>query len=420
MSSLKATEVSVMSTRECASTNERAKVYFGSIQHGKAHASAGLAAKLDRILELLDFSTIQKKDKVAIKMHLGFDDGYQTVPVFFVRRIVKAIKQTGGWPFVTDNPTAVYNAVDRGYTQETCGCPLIPATGVKDGYVKTVNIGYRNAETLEMSGVLHDADALVDLTHAKGHGTSGYGGAIKNLGIGGYAAKSRWEKLHGVENSIRYWDPERCTPEHAQNLVKSCPYGAIHYDSEKHQLKVDLYSCKNQNCLACLKADEQVGSLQIKPEFFAAFQELVVIATKKVLDTFDRDKRFFLNFALEITSECDCLGMPQPCVVPDIGILGSRDIVAVETATLDMIARAGLMEKEIPPSMKCVNLDPNARLHPFERIWGAMKSPYIATTFAEKQGLGTTNYELVEVLSPEEVAKMPETKQEYERKPSFF
>ncbi|MFW9850122.1 MAG: hypothetical protein ACFFF4_13375, partial [Candidatus Thorarchaeota archaeon] len=66
------------------------KVYFGSIQHGNAGEFASIAVKLDKIIELLDFSTIKPKDKVAIKMHLGFRDGYQTVPVFFVRRVVNA------------------------------------------------------------------------------------------------------------------------------------------------------------------------------------------------------------------------------------------------------------------------------------------------------------------------------------------
>ncbi|MFX1404054.1 MAG: 4Fe-4S ferredoxin, partial [Promethearchaeota archaeon] len=101
----------------------KSKVYFGSIQQGQAHGFASLGAKLDTLLEHLDFSSIEKNDKVAVKMHLGFHDGYQTVPVFFVRRIVNAVKAAGGWPFVTDNPTAVYNAAERGYTQETCGCP---------------------------------------------------------------------------------------------------------------------------------------------------------------------------------------------------------------------------------------------------------------------------------------------------------
>jgi len=400
--------------------SNKAKVYYGSIQQGQEAKFSALSAKVDKIITLLDFSTIQKRDKVAIKMHLGFDEGYQTVPVFFVRRIVKAVKQIGGWPFITDNPTAVYNAVDRGYTEETCGCPIIPAAGVKDGYTHRVDINYKNVETLDMSGVLHDAEVLIDLTHAKGHACSGYGGAVKNIALGGYSAPSRWNKIHGVEQSVVYWDSKKCTPKHAKKLVDACPYYALKYDDKKHHLKLLLYACRNQNCLKCLEADKEVGSLQIKPEFFAAFQELMAISAKKVLETFDKSKQFFLNFILQITPHCDCMGMIQPSVVPDIGVVGSRDIVAIETATLDLIWKAGLIEQAIPPYFKHVNLDPNSKLHPFQRLWGPMKNPYLVTEFAEKHGLGTRKYELVEVLSPEETGKMEPPKGEYERQPSFY
>ena len=146
----------------------------------------------------------------------------------------------------------------------------------------------------------------------------------------------------------------------------------------------------------------------------------MVITAKKVLDTFDENKRFFLNFILQVTPHCDCMGMIQPSVVADIGVLGSRDIVAIETATLDLIAKAGLIEQTIPPYFKHVNLDPHSSLHPFERLWGSMKNPYLITEFAVQQGLGTRKYELVEILSPEETGKMEPPKQAYERQPSFY
>lgn len=399
---------------------KKSVVYFGSIQQGRDAPFASLGAKLDKIIELLDFSTIKEKDKVAIKMHLGFSDGYQTVPVFFVRRVVKAVKQAGGWPFITDNPTSVYNAADRGYTQETCGCPIIPAAGVKDGYTCKVKVDFKNVNSLDMSGVLHDADVLIDLTHAKGHANCGYGGAIKNLALGGYSAQSRWRKIHGVEQEIKYWNSKICAPAHARKLEKGCPYNALKYDAKKHDLRLVPFACRNKLCLECQKIDKSIGCLQIKPEFFSAFQELMAIAAKKVLSTFDRDKRFFLNFALQITPHCDCVGLAQPCIVPEIGILGSKDIVAVETATLDKISQAGLIENSIPPYFKHVDLDPSKDLHPFSRIWGPFKNPYLVTEFAEQQGLGTRNYKLVELLSPKETEKAKPPRQAYERQPSFF
>ena len=395
-----------------------AKVYFGSLQHGTNARFATFAAKVDKIVELLDFSTIEKQDKVALKMHLGFQDVYQTVPVFFIRRIVKAIKQAGGWPFITDNPTAVYNAVDRGYTQETCGCPIIPISGVKDGYTFEKQVDYKNVDTIDMAGVLHDADVLVDVSHIKGHNSCGFGGAIKNIAVGGYAAQTRWNKIHGVEQVIAYWDPEKCSPEHAKNLVLSCPYKQMRYDEEKHTLTIPFGMC-NQ-CGECLEADKDVGCLEYRQENFSAFQELLAINAKQILDTFKEDKRFFISFLLEITAMCDCWGFAQPCVVNDIGVLGSRDIVAIETAALDLIAQEGLIVKNVPPHFKHANLNPNVDLHPFQRLHGPMKNPYLAVEFARELELGTQEYELIEVLSPEETMKAEPPKGVSERDPSFY
>ena len=72
----------------------QSKVYFGSINHGQTTQFASLANKLDKIIENLDFSTLTKKDKVAVKMHLGYTDGAQTIPSFYVRRVVEKIKET--------------------------------------------------------------------------------------------------------------------------------------------------------------------------------------------------------------------------------------------------------------------------------------------------------------------------------------
>jgi len=351
-------------------------------------------------------------------MHFGFRDVYQTVPVFFVRRVVEAVKKAGGYPFVTDNPTAVYNAVNRGYTQETCGCPIIPVAGVKDQYVYPTKTKYKNVDSLDLAGVLHDADVLIDLSHCKGHGACGYGGAIKNLALGGYAAKSRWQKIHGVNHADKYWDADKCTPEHAKKLVESCPTKAINYNEEKHDLKINFFNC--DACMKCIKADEGVGCLQIKQENLDAFQELMAIGTKHVLDTFDKNKVFYLNFALQITAYCDCMGYGQPPVVNDIGILGSKDIVAIEQATLDLIAKEGLIVQNIPPFFKNVQLDPKLDLHPFQRILGPFKDPYVVVNYAEEQGLGTKKYELIEILSPEKAAKMPDKKRGFEVEPSFF
>ena len=394
---------------------EKSKVYFGSVQHGNRGKWASFATKVDEVVKKLNFKTIEKKDKVAIKMHLGFSDGYQTIPVFFVRRIVKAVKAAGGFPYVTDNPTSVYNAVDRGYTQETCGCPIIPVAGVKDNYVREVDVNFRNVDKLHMAGALVDADVLIDLTHFKGHDACGFGGAVKNIALGGYSKSDRWYKIHGVEGSIPYWDSDKCTPEHAKKLVKSCKQGFISYDEKKHQLTVSFGMC-NQ-CMDCFKADENVKCLSFGPENFALFPELMTIAANEILKTFDEKKRFFISFLTDITPTCDCWGIGQPQIVNDIGILGSRDIVAIEAASLDLIAKEGLLLKKVPPMTQVFE---GADLHPFQRIHGPMKDPYWTVEYAEKLGMGSRDYKLIELLSPKKTMKMKSPKTVVEDEPTFM
>ena len=325
-------------------SSTKSKVYFGSVQQGKLLPIASFAAKVEKITDILIEQTpIAKKDKVAIKMHLGFNVGYQTVPVFFVRRIVDAVKKTGAYPFITDNPTAVYNAVNRGYTQETCGAPLIPIAGVKDGYTTPVEINFKGIDKLDMGGVLKDADVLIDLTHAKGHGACGYGVAIKNLALGGYSGSTRWMKIHAVAQHDRYWDKEKGSAEHAKKLVEACPYGALRYDEKYNNLIRNYHDC--HQCLTCLELDLDIGAVKLPRESYSAFQEMMAISTNKVLETFKPEKVFYLNFALQITTFCDCLGIIQPPIINDIGVLGSKDIIGVEFATLDLIKKEGIIEK---------------------------------------------------------------------------
>ena len=172
--------------------------------------------------------------------------------------------------------------------------------------------------------------------------------------------------------------------------------------------------------MECVEADKDIGCLSIKQENFSMFQELMARAANEILKTFDEKKQFFLNFAIDVTPACDCWGVGQPHVVNDIGILGSRDIVAVEQAALDLIAKEGLIERMIPPYYRNVNLDPEAKLHPFARLHGPMKDPYLVTGFAEELDMGTRNYKLVEVLAPEKMLKKKPPTGVSETAPSFF
>ncbi|MFB0568775.1 MAG: DUF362 domain-containing protein, partial [Nitrososphaeria archaeon] len=133
------------------------------------------------------------------------------------------------------------------------------------------------------------------------------------------------------------------------------------------------------------------------------FQEALAISTREVLSHFEKDMIFFVNVALDITPYCDCWGFTTPNVIPDMGILASRDIVAVDQATLDLIAKKGLIEEDVP---RWLEVRPEKHLHPFQRIHGPLKDPHLALKHAERLGLGTRNYEIEEVL-PADKRRLP-------------
>jgi len=401
------------------------KVYFGSVIPGFQRDSVSLTAKLDKIIELLDFSKIDKRDKVAIKMHLGLNVGYQTLHPLFVRRVVEAVKKTGAYPFITDNPTAVYQAAARGYTAETCGCPIIPIAGIKDRYTVKAKVDFMGVEDLDLSGVLNDSDAMIVLTHVKGHGNSGLGGAFKNIAVGGFGAPTRWHKIHPVVHYRKFFDEAKVTPDHAKKLVAACPRDAIEWNEKKKTLSLEPYVCDqcHEGEKACVKADAGKIGWQIRQETFDSFQEMMAVSAKAVLDTFNKDKLFYLNFMLNITPFCDCTGFGMPNIVPDIGVLGSKDIVAIDQASLDLIAREGLemsTVSKIPERYTRINKKPSKGLHPFQVIHGPMKNPYRVLDFAAQRGMGSREYELIEVLSVAETQNMDMGSFAMESGPTFF
>ena len=134
--------------------------------------------------------------------------------------------------------------------------------------------------------------------------------------------------------------------------------------------------------------------MKIAPVNFHTFQEACAIAVDIVLSTFAPGKAVHLNLATHMTPVCDCFGFTSMPILPDAGVFGSDDIVALDQATLDVIAKTRLIEDNIPTSMEVHRREG----HPFQWLHGPLKDPYKVTEYAEKLGLGSRDYELVDVL----------------------
>ncbi len=375
------------------------KVYFGSAHQSRLEAKETLPAKLDLILEKLQIRERVKDEMVVIKMHTGNNIGYSTIHPVFVRRVVQAVKDGGGKPFIADVNWDVAGAETRGYTQETIGCPIYPAAGPDEKYYYEYEKPYKSIKKWKLAGLIHDASFLINFSHVKGHPSCGLGAAFKNLALGCMAGETRGE-MHRATHFDQYWFPEKC-PDAAtiQKIAASCPFEAIVEDKKQPgQMHLHMEQC-NQ-CGRCLEV-APAGSLKIDAANFNTFQEACAISTSITLSTFDAKKVAHLSLATQMTPVCDCFGFTSMSILPDVGIFGSDDIVAIECAVLDATAKFQVIEENLPQVIEI-----HTRTgHPFQQIHGPLKDPYMVTQYGESLGLGSRDYELVDVLPLEKVER---------------
>jgi uncharacterized Fe-S center protein len=377
------------------------QVYFGSARQARLEAKETLPAKLDLILDRLHLRDRVKGETVVIKMHTGNNIGYSTVHPLFVRKIVKAVKDGEGKPFVTDVNWDIRGAEERGYSSETLGCPVYPSGGPDEKYFYPHTRPYKSISEWRLAGLIQDSTFLINLAHAKGHPSCSFGGAFKNLALGCMMGPTR-SAMHDAMHFDRYWFPDRCPDAGIRRrITEACPHQAI-VEDKKNPEELHLHFEQCNQCGRCLQAAPP-GSLKIDPVNFHTFQEACAISTGITLASFEKGKATHIVLAANMTPVCDCFGFTSMPILPDAGVFGSDDIVAVDKAVLDVIARTRLIEENIPTSMEV-----HTRAgHPLQWLHGPLKDPYLVTRYGEEMGLGTSEYELADVLPVEQITRAP-------------
>lgn len=357
----------------------KSSVLFAPIAFKSYHASETLPAKFERLLDASPLAAAVKGKKTAVKMHLGRSIGYATIHPMFVEILISKLKEYGADVFITDH--IIGNARSRGYTEEALGCPIIPCCGEDGKYYYEKDVDFKSFHKVDVAGHIHDAEVLIDLSHVKGHGVCGFGGAVKNISMGCVSDRTR-RQIHSLEGGLE-WDDGKCI--RCGVCVDNCNHSALSFENDR--LKMNQHHCTS--CQHCVKTCP-TGAFQLDAGRFEDFQHGMALCTQKCLENFAPRSVYYINFLMNITALCDCWGFTTPDIVPDIGILASDDIVAIEHASLALIKTENFLPAGVP-----VGYELGDKGHLFERIHG--KDPYVQLRALEKIGLGSFDYGVTEI-----------------------
>ncbi|AEF93665.1 4Fe-4S ferredoxin iron-sulfur binding domain-containing protein [Desulfotomaculum nigrificans CO-1-SRB] len=366
-----------------------AKVYFADT---RANVKQNLLDKLERLFVRSGIKDIvAPKDLVAIKVHFGERGNTAYIRPQFLRRVVDKVKEQGGKPFLTDANTLyvgsranavdhLQTAIENGWGYAVVNAPLIIADGLTGKEYTNVEVNLKHFKEVKIGSAALHADAFIAVSHLKGHELTGYGGVLKNIGMG-LGSRSGKQMMHSdVKPAI---DLEKCTG--CRKCHQWCPAGAISMGEDKKSfIAAEL-------CMGCGECTVSCpfGAIEVnwktEPD---VIQEKIAEYTYGVLKHYP-GKCGFITFVNNVSPECDCCGWNDAPIVRDIGILASLDPVALDQACIDLINQ----EHGLPGSR--LEGQPHGS-DKFRALWPNVDWRK-GLEYAESIGLGTRKYELIKI-----------------------
>lgn len=375
---------------------EKSKVYFTTF---KTSFNENLIQKLHRLMKKAGFENIDFKDKfAAIKIHFGEYGNLAFLRPNYAKVVADYVKELGGKPFLTDCNTLYVgsrkNALDHietaylnGFSPIQTGCHVLIADGLKGTDETLVDLSGTKAEYVKeakIGSAIMDADVFISLSHFKGHEMTGFGGAIKNIGMGSGSRAGKREQHSEGKPQV---NNEKCIGCGA--CFKICAHAAPVIENKK--ARIDHNKCVGcGRCLAVCPKDA------VETDFSTSLKALNCKMAEYSLAVCKDRPCFHISLIVDVSPNCDCHAENDLPIIPNVGMLASFDPVALDMACVD------LCNKEKPTangqiSKHLKEFGENDSNHEHFHINHPDTDWQSCIEHSEKIGLGSRDYELIEI-----------------------
>ena len=366
------------------------KVYFADL---RTDVHENLQQKLTRLMKTAGMGDIDFQDKfVAIKLHFGEPGNLAFLRPNWTRTVADFVKERGGKPFLTDCNTLYVggrkNALDHmdsamlnGFNPMTTGCQIIIADGLKGSdEVEVPVVGGEYVKNAKIGRAVMDADVFISLTHFKGHEEAGFGGCLKNIGMGCGSRAGKMEQHNAGKPHVAEKHCIGCG-----QCRKICAHGAPIIENGKAHIDHD----KCVGCGRCIAVCPK-NAVQINwDETTINLNRKIAEYTKAVVDG---RPCFHISLVIDVSPNCDCRPENDMAIVPNVGMFASFDPVALDMACVDAVnAQTPLRGSAADDAHAKAHVhDHFQRLHP-DTNWRS------CLEHGEKIGIGTREYELIKI-----------------------
>lgn len=363
------------------------KVYYTDMH---TNSEINLPGKLDKLIRKAGITDIDFKNKfAAIKIHFGELGNLAFLRPNYAKVVADIVKECGGKPFLTDCNTLYVgsrkNALDHldtaylnGFSPLQTGCHVIIGDGLKGTDEALVPVDGEYVKEAKIGRAIMDADVFISLTHFKGHESTGFGGALKNIGMG---CGSRAGKMEQHNAGKPHVEEELCIG--CGKCKKQCAHSAITIEERKSSINKD-YCVGCGRCIGVCPVDAIVTDCDESNDIL---NRKIAEYSKAVLQ--DRSC-FHISIAVDISPNCDCHSENDIPITPNVGMFASFDPVALDQACVDAVNRQNVIQGSVLSKKEDVFHDHFKNTHP-DTNWE------VCLDHAERLGLGNREYELIKI-----------------------